>query len=145
MRKKKLNPGTISDIQRAMDSEDLIGVVVFFKEGNSVVCLGDVAGTGIALQADTVYESMQSLETVARTLDRQLAEDFGSEVVAMGFSEEEAIAKTAAVESLRDFLGQRVASVTETPTALEVTLSSDLEYPGPWEWEGFAVRVRAKL
>lgn len=142
MRKKALSPETIREIQEAMASESLIGVVAFFKEENGVVCIGDIGGTGIALQSDTIYKSIQALELAASTLDRQLALDFGSVVV--NLNGDEAKAKKEAASSLSFYLRKFpwVLCVKESPTSLVVCVSpSAPEYEGPWEWQGFLVRV----
>lgn len=142
MRKKALSSETIREIQEAMASESLIGVVAFFKEADGVVCIGDIAGTGIALQNDTIYQSIRALETVAVVLDSDLAKDFGSVVVKM--TEDEIQAKNKAAQSLASYLRRFlwVLCVKESFTSLVVCVGPNSpEYEGPWEWQGFPVRV----
>jgi hypothetical protein len=148
MRKRRIPESDIKYFKELLDDpESLIGVAFFVKEAGQVVVLGDIAGCGVASQADNLWEAIENFDLISRMSDGEIADQFGDDVVQLAKSDEELMAKTAAVESLKTkLLGlPGIVDVRSTPTSIAVITTKDGQYEGPWEWDGYSVYAEVEV
>jgi len=146
--KPRFTAATLQEYKELLDNpENLIGVAFFIKEEGQVICVGDIAGTGVASAGDNLWEAIESYDMISRMSDADIGKEFGAEVVSLRLSDEELLAKTAAIESLRASLKGRegIVDVKDTPTSIVVIVAGEGAYDGPWEWEGFSVHAEAEV
>lgn len=147
MNKPRRSKETLEEFRQYLEDPNLIGVAFFLKDATGqVVMLGEIGHSGIAVTGDNLWEAIESFDMICRINDADIARDFGESVVKIPYSEEELIARTAAVESLRDSLQGRegILDVQQTHTSIMVKVTGEGRYDGPWEWEGFSVHAEVE-
>ncbi len=146
MRTRKISD--LNEYHRLLENpENLIGIAFFVKELDQVILLGDLAGCGVVAQADNLWEAIEAFDSIARMNESEVSEQFGEHIVQLPLTDDELLAKTAAVESLRESLAGRagIRDVRATATSIAVIIEEEGQYDGPWEWEGFPVYAEAEV